>query len=156
MYARNIADLRAKGYREIREIQSDVEAVRDVKLMSIPEIKRHLCEEGPKNCAECEICAYGREYTARFGKENGAQGITREQLMEKYGINVHDTNTLTHILRSIGQTPDRHPRKLYDEKKAVKALAGMWRGRAKRYKSLAEELTRRADEAERMAGILTS
>jgi hypothetical protein len=43
---------------------------KDPGRMNEKELKFHFCALGPGKCAECLICAYGREYVRRQ-RENG-------------------------------------------------------------------------------------
>ena len=46
------------------------------------QIRFHLCKDGPKKCAECRMCAFGRYYVDNhLGEQNEAQDDNKNALV---------------------------------------------------------------------------
>lgn len=145
-----------KGEKEEQHDRAGLYTVKDAGGMTDWALKWHMCEAGPIYCAECELCAYGKEYIRRM-KNVDIEGITRIQFSKKYGANSADVAFSVGRIKPIGIAKTGgggHPTYLYNEHKAAHSLAGLWRGRAAHYRELAQQWDDKALAAERKAAGL--
>lgn len=142
-----------KGKLEEQHDRAGLYTVKDARDMTDWALKCHMCDVGPGYCGECGLCAYGREYERRM-KAVEIEGITRDQVMEKYGASAADVAASVGRMNPIGRRKGAgsgHPAYIYNEPKAAHALAGLWRGRAAYYMERAKEWEDKAKAAERKA-----
>ena len=84
-------------------------------------------------------------------------GMTQSEFVQKYHATSADVSIAVRGMMPIGEKQGvKKKSKLYDEKKVVQNLAGVWRGRANNHIRMAQEWQAKADAAETMAEGVTS
>lgn len=154
LFAQMVAPI--KGKIEEQHERAGLYTVKDASGMTDWALKWHMCDAGPDYCGKCGLCAYGREYERR-GKSVEIEGITRDQIMEKYGASSADMAASVGRMKPIGRmkvSGSGRQAYIYNEQKAVHALAGLWRGRAAYYRDKVKEWEDKAKAAERKAAGL--